>query len=308
MAFAMKVARHAVAVVLAILSVATVVIIFVIPRLTGGAALTVLSGSMTPTYSVGSVVVVRPVEAAEVREGDVITYAEPSGTFTTHRVIDVDPDSHGDPSFTTKGDANRGEDTEPVTADGLRGKVWFHVPYLGHVRSTLASPEGLASIIALAALALSWDRLRPHARRFTRLRRSVGVGISAIDRHSIETVHQQLEKNAMPNPSMGIPTVAPLTSTAGTDNFPAQQLLVAQMDIGWLERREVMDLLPLVRGHVVAISLGSLTIAVVGVPSHLDAVEELLEHYSLNQVGRSSIVTPVARPHPDPTLATPKVH
>ena len=47
------------------------VTVLVLPRITDGAALTVLTGSMTPEIPVGSVVLVRPVDTATLRVGDV---------------------------------------------------------------------------------------------------------------------------------------------------------------------------------------------------------------------------------------------
>lgn len=317
----------------AVAAITTLSVLILVPRLFGGAALTILSGSMTPTYPVGSVVVVRPVEPVDVKEGDVITYAEPGGSFTTHRVVDVNTDPTGERSFTTKGDANRGEDTEPVTAEALRGKVWFGVPYLGRVRDAVSSPVGLISILALAALVLSWERLRSLVRRVPRPRKAVttktaeepggeGASTPAGVAPSTEApiAFAASEPPAFPNritstagssgpsPAITVPTVAAGASNPRlpVDGATRQQLLVLQLGVGWLERREVMDLLPLVRGHVVAIGPDSLTLAVVGTPTHLDEVEEMLEQYPVTHCGRSSVVALIARPRPTPP-STPEV-
>jgi hypothetical protein len=60
-------------------------------------------------------------------------------------------------TFTFKGDANRGEDTSPVPASAIRGKVWFHVPYLGAVRDSVQGKAGLGllAMLMLSAYALS---------------------------------------------------------------------------------------------------------------------------------------------------------
>lgn len=328
----MTLARRATAIALGLLATASVLVLFLVPRLTGGAALTILSGSMTPTYPVGSVVVVRPVEPPDVHEGDVITYARPDGSFTTHRVTGVDEAESGERLFTTKGDANRGEDTEPVTTEALRGKVWFGVPYLGRVRDAVSSPTGLVSILVLVALALSWERLRSLARRVPRPRRPATTGApdgpgtdniqaSATAGPSTEppAASAASEPPALPgrttsaaaplrpSPVVTIPTVAPMSSRAPVDAGTSQQLLVLQLGVGWLERREVMDLLPLIRGHAVAIGHDSLTLAVVGAPTHLDSVEEMLEQYSVTHCGRSNVVTPIARRHRTSSASGPEV-
>lgn len=298
---------------LAFSAIAILAVLVVVPRLFGGAALTVLSGSMTPTFPVGSVVVVRPVEPPDVQEGDVITYAEPGGSFTTHRVVDVTTDS-GEPSFTTKGDANRGEDAEPVTAEALRGRVWFSVPYLGRVRDVVSSPSGIVAILTLVVLALAWERLRSITQHLPRLR-GPAVIPSAHRRQTAEAGDSPTTSMAMAaspalpgsaasaavlalaSTSVTVPTVGPPGSHlhAPADMSARQQLLVLRLGIGWLERREVIDLLPLIRGHVTAIGPDSLDLAVVGTPAHLDSVEEMLEQYSVTHCGRSSVVTLLAR-------------
>lgn len=120
-----------------------VCVVTVIPRVTGGQALTVLSGSMTPGIPVGSVVVVRPVDPETLQVGDVVTYQVEPGRpiYITHRVVDI---QRGPQTvFTFKGDANRVPDSAPVVSGQVRGKVWFHVPYLGTIRDGLKKPGGM---------------------------------------------------------------------------------------------------------------------------------------------------------------------
>jgi hypothetical protein len=90
--------------------------------------------------------------------GDVITFQKEPGkaVYVTHRIRAID-DTTTPPTMTTKGDANRGADLEPVPATAVRGKVWFHVPYLGTVRNTVSTgPFGLAvAILGLAGYAVA---------------------------------------------------------------------------------------------------------------------------------------------------------
>src|SRR5262249_36654511 len=55
------------------------------------------------------------------------------------------------------GDANRGPDEAPVSAEAIRGQVWFHVPYLGAVRDSLQGRAGLSllAVLLLGGYALS---------------------------------------------------------------------------------------------------------------------------------------------------------
>jgi signal peptidase I len=127
-------------------------VLILIPRMTGGAALTVLSGSMSPTYPAGSIVLVLPVDPQTVRPGDVITFQTAPGVaqFVTHRVVRVQHDTTP-MSFITKGDANRGEDSEPVPIGAVRGTVRMHVPYLGTIAQHVRTPLGMALLLLIPA-------------------------------------------------------------------------------------------------------------------------------------------------------------
>ena len=64
------------------------------PRVLGLTPFVVLSGSMEPTYPVGSLVYVRSVDASELRVGDPVTFTlEGREAVATHRVIEVDAES-----------------------------------------------------------------------------------------------------------------------------------------------------------------------------------------------------------------------
>lgn len=52
----------------------------VVPRLTGSTPFTVLTGSMQPTYPPGTLIVVKPQDAAQLQAGDAITYQIESGS------------------------------------------------------------------------------------------------------------------------------------------------------------------------------------------------------------------------------------
>src|SRR5690242_17371784 len=88
------------------------VLTILLPKLAGGATYTILTGSMRPGMPPGTVVVVRPTPADEIRTGDVITFQLKSGdpTVATHRVAKVGLSLDGKPMFFTQGDANTGPD------------------------------------------------------------------------------------------------------------------------------------------------------------------------------------------------------
>ncbi|WP_183407173.1 signal peptidase I [Nocardioides marmorisolisilvae] len=146
-----------------------VAVLIVLPRATHGSALTVLTGSMTPAIPVGSVVLDRPVDTRTLQVGDIATYQAKPGVaeFITHRIVRIDR-STVPASFIFKGDANRGADADPVPATAIRGRVWFHLPYLGAVRDALHGTSGLGLLAMLGlggySIAQFWSLLRERRR------------------------------------------------------------------------------------------------------------------------------------------------
>lgn len=152
---------------------AAVTVLVILPRASHGTALTVLTGSMTPDIPVGSVVIDRPVDPGTLHVGDIATYQTAPGVneYITHRIIKIDT-SKNPVLFTFKGDANRGPDITPVPAGAIRGKVWFHVPYLGAIRDSLKGAFGRTLILAVVVLGLGGfaakqftDEIRARRRR-----------------------------------------------------------------------------------------------------------------------------------------------
>ncbi len=126
--------------------------LFVAPRLFGMEIYAVASGSMEPTYPVGSLIFIRKAAPGEIAAGDCITYSLGKGTIT-HRVMAVDEKQH---LFFTKGDANQQQD-RPVEFPQLLGKAGkISIPYLGYLVIGLKSmgPWGLAGLLGLVLLAM----------------------------------------------------------------------------------------------------------------------------------------------------------
>lgn len=134
--------------------------------LTGHRLEAVRSGSMTPTYSVGSMLVVKTVDPSDVRVGMPLSFVVPDeGVIETHRVIAVTHDKNG-LSFRTKGDANRTPDPDPVPASAVRGSVKWSVPHVGELMLWLRWPRGFLLLVVtpLAAL-LAFEVLERRRRR-----------------------------------------------------------------------------------------------------------------------------------------------
>ena len=119
-------------------------------RLVGLQVFTVISGSMEPTYHVGSLIYVQKVDPFTLQEGDPITFMISDNTVATHRIIEVLPDEN-DPNvvrFRTKGDNNDTADTNPVHSSNVLGKVVFSIPYLGYVADYIQHPPGTYIMIS----------------------------------------------------------------------------------------------------------------------------------------------------------------
>jgi len=130
------------------------VLVIVVPMLTGSQALTVLTGSMRPTYPEGTLVIVKPTDPNELRIGDPITYQKESGvaTFVTHRIISVSRSTDGTTSFITQGDNNPSPDPEPVREVQVVGKVWYSLPWIGYINNAVGGGEKSWIVVGLAIL------------------------------------------------------------------------------------------------------------------------------------------------------------
>ena len=127
-------------------------------RLVGLTPYTVLSGSMEPTYPVGSVIYVTETDPAELEVGEAITFRLPSGTVVTHGIEAILGENPQNRSFLTKGEANETADGEPVPAAAVIGKPVFALPYLGYLSEFIRQPVGLITLggICLATLILTF--------------------------------------------------------------------------------------------------------------------------------------------------------
>lgn len=121
-------------------------------RFIGLSPYAVLSGSMRPTYEVGSLIYVEKADYTQIRPGDIITFVMGDDlTVATHRVVSVSEDGE---YFFTKGDANEAEDGAPVYYKNIVGKPVFTIPLLGYVSSYIQTRQGIAVCAAAAAVFL----------------------------------------------------------------------------------------------------------------------------------------------------------
>ena len=122
-------------------------------RIFGLAPYTVLSGSMEPTYHVGSLIYVKDVEPQELKIGDSITYIINGKTVVTHRIIDIIDDGVS-LKFQTKGDSNEDADGEPVPSENIIGKPVFTIPLLGYVAYFVQNSPGNIIVFSILGVLL----------------------------------------------------------------------------------------------------------------------------------------------------------
>ena len=125
-------------------------------RLIGLKPFVVLSGSMLPTYEVGSLIYVKDVDYKELKVGDPITYMISQDTVVTHRIIEVlvDEENPDTIRYFTQGDANEQPDGTSVHYKNIIGKPVFSIPYLGYVSNYIQNPPGMYAAIAAGAFIL----------------------------------------------------------------------------------------------------------------------------------------------------------
>lgn len=130
--------------------------------------LVVFGGSMEPAIQVGSALLVKSVNPAGIKTGDIITFKTPRDAklldryplnLTTHRVIEV-LKQNGTLSFKTKGDANDDPDRWLVNSNDVFGKTVFSIPYAGYFINFTKTPKGFLLLIILPAFLIIFGEVK----------------------------------------------------------------------------------------------------------------------------------------------------
>lgn len=121
----------------------------------------VVTGSMEPTMSVGSLLVTKEVDITAVKVDDIVCFrtydSQIYGSVVTHRVVEILQDANGI-LLKTKGDANLVADGYYVSQDNLIGKViWFagEQNVLTSVFSFFTNKVGFLGCIVIPCLVLA---------------------------------------------------------------------------------------------------------------------------------------------------------
>lgn len=115
-----------------------------LPMLGGYGYAIVLSGSMSPTFEVDDMVVIRQEES--YNPDDIVTFVDSSNDLVTHRLISIDTEKG---TAVTKGDANNVCDPELKT-ERIKGRVVSIIPKVGVFVSIITNPFFAVSVIVIA--------------------------------------------------------------------------------------------------------------------------------------------------------------
>ncbi len=114
------------------------------PLIAGIRSFSVLSGSMTPTLPVGSLIFAQA--HTTYTTGDIISFENATQQTVTHRIAKVINENNMI-SYQTKGDANNTVDSTLVKSTDVIGAEVFSLPMAGYFIYFLKSPLGFFSSI-----------------------------------------------------------------------------------------------------------------------------------------------------------------
>lgn len=132
--------------------------------LLGWQLMSVLTGSMQPTYPVGSLLVIGQIDAADVEPGMAIVFQDPAetGRLVAHRVVGAA--AGAGVAFVTQGDANPARDPNPVPARLVHGRVLWSVTHLGTAMEWLQWPRSFIALVLFPLALLGLGELRSRVR------------------------------------------------------------------------------------------------------------------------------------------------
>lgn len=141
-----------------------------IPSVFGYSPVIVLSGSMSPAFEAGDMILIRKTDPDTLKVNDVVCYMEEESAVT-HRIIEIQKQD-GETLYITRGDANNTEDLQPITAGQIQGKyTGTRLEGMGNFAMYLQSTPGMLIFIGGPILLfILWDLLR----RMVQGRRSKG--------------------------------------------------------------------------------------------------------------------------------------
>ena len=125
----------------------------------GFKAFIVLSDSMSKTdFDAGDLVLVKEVDPATLKEGDIIAYTSQNtsnyGETVTHKIRKLTTDANGEPGFITYGTTTDTDDETIVTYPYVLGKYTTKIPKVGRFFMFLKTTPGYIVCILIPFLLL----------------------------------------------------------------------------------------------------------------------------------------------------------
>ena len=119
----------------------------------------VTSGSMSPVFEPGAVVLSHLLSKQEARNmnvGDIVTFksASDSSFLITHRIVEVQNAGTDGVFYTTKGDANQSVDLTHLAPSQIVGKYRTSIPLVGHLIESMHRVQVI--LIFTAALVFAY--------------------------------------------------------------------------------------------------------------------------------------------------------
>lgn len=109
----------------------------------------IISGSMSPEFEIGDIVIVKEVKERVLKQGDIISFRQ-GQKIITHRIIEVlQEEEKNKIVYKTKGDNNNTEDTGTVDYDSIEGIMIGKIPFIGKVSLLM---QGKITLFAIAFL------------------------------------------------------------------------------------------------------------------------------------------------------------
>jgi len=134
-----------------------------VPRVSGVEFRAIITGSMTPEIPVGSLIVIVPTKADDIKVGDDISFVTAGDKVVTHRVVEIDREKN---EFITWGIANDPSARDaPNRYENIIGVVRFHTPHMGRAFSWFSTTHGkiitvtiIAAVYILSAMIGIWTK------------------------------------------------------------------------------------------------------------------------------------------------------
>ena len=140
------------------------------PSLFGVSILRVNSDDMEPSIKAGEIIVIKKVNPAELKKGDVITYrcevGGNKGNDITHQISKEPYEFNGEYYFTTRSLSMGAVDDPEIKDDQIIGKAIYLIPYLGTMYDFFTNWYGMVAL-AVVLIILFSDEIIGLIKRFT---------------------------------------------------------------------------------------------------------------------------------------------